>query len=132
MFIRSPSTNSPTYICLKHDVDAVLFSLDSSTHTNDKLSVTHTSTFNALGYVQASKREKKFLTCDSSHSYAILTDCNRHVFVYLQPSDGIKCKSALQYVHTLSSVDEIVGVCAAGDGVIYVLCERVLAVLVLP
>ncbi len=102
-----------------------MYSSESSIQWN------HTHTFNALGYVQASKRDRKFLTCDSKCTYAVLTDCNRHVFVYLQPVDGVKGHTATQYVHTLDSAEEILGV-YANEGVVFVLCENVLFQLKLP
>lgn len=38
------------------------------------------------GYVQASKREKKFATCAPNFSYASLCECLRRAFIYRQPS----------------------------------------------
>ena len=38
------------------------------------------------GYVQASKRDKKFATCAPNFSYAALAECLRRVFIYRQPS----------------------------------------------
>ena len=39
----------------------------------------HTGTFNALAYVVASKRDKKFITCSNDAHFAAVSDCNRHV-----------------------------------------------------
>lgn len=39
-----------------------------------------------VGYVQASKRDKKFATCAPNFSYAALAECVRRVFIYRQPS----------------------------------------------
>lgn len=39
-----------------------------------------------LGYVQASKRDKKFATCAPNFSYAALAECIKRVFIYRQPS----------------------------------------------
>ncbi|XP_066572053.1 nudC domain-containing protein 1 [Amia ocellicauda] len=69
--------------CLRHDVDALLW----QPHANDPNNMwEHTATFNALGYVQASKRDKKFSTCAPNYSYAALCECLRRVFIYRQPS----------------------------------------------
>ena len=38
------------------------------------------------GYVQASKRDKKFATCAPDSSFAALGECLRRVFLYRQPS----------------------------------------------
>ncbi|RXN28526.1 nudC domain-containing 1 [Labeo rohita] len=68
--------------CLRHDVDALLW----QPRPNQDDIWEHISTFNALGYVQASKRDKKFATCAPNFSYAALCECLRRVFIYRQPS----------------------------------------------
>ena len=91
-------------------------------------------TFNALGYVQASKRDRKFSTCAPNLSFAVMSDCNRHIFVYKQPSEGIKGNVAQQYVHTLATNSDrvnIFGLQASSDGVVFVLCERELLCILL-
>ncbi|XP_008582112.1 PREDICTED: nudC domain-containing protein 1 [Galeopterus variegatus] len=69
--------------CLRHDVDALLWQPHSSKQ-DDKWE--HIATFNALGYVQASKRDKKFFACAPNYSYAALCECLRRVFIYRQPT----------------------------------------------
>ncbi|KAF4073800.1 hypothetical protein AMELA_G00247250 [Ameiurus melas] len=69
--------------CLRHDVDALLW--QPRPEQPDSL-WEHIATFNALGYVQASKRDKKFATCAPNFSYAALAECVRRVFIYRQPS----------------------------------------------
>lgn len=39
-----------------------------------------------LGYVQASKQDKKFVSCPPNFSYAALCECICRTFVYRQPS----------------------------------------------
>uniref|UniRef100_A0A8C6XCB6 NudC domain-containing protein 1 n=1 Tax=Naja naja TaxID=35670 RepID=A0A8C6XCB6_NAJNA len=68
--------------CLRHDVDALLW--QPCPDQQDKWE--HISTFNALGYVQASKQDKKFMACAPDHSYSALCECMRRVFIYRQPS----------------------------------------------
>ncbi|KAL2767117.1 nudC domain-containing protein 1 isoform 1 [Daubentonia madagascariensis] len=69
--------------CLRHDVDALLWQPHSSKQDD---MWEHIATFNALGYVQASKRDKKFFTCAPNYSYAALCECLRRVFIYRQPT----------------------------------------------
>ncbi|XP_030644875.1 nudC domain-containing protein 1 isoform X2 [Chanos chanos] len=69
--------------CLRHDVDALLWQ-PRPDPPNEMWE--HVATFNALGYVQASKRDKKFSTCAPNFSYASLGECLRRVFIYRQPS----------------------------------------------
>ncbi|XP_053414745.1 nudC domain-containing protein 1 isoform X2 [Nycticebus coucang] len=68
--------------CLRHDVDALLWQPHSSKQED---MWEHIATFNALGYVQASKRDKKFFACAPNYSYAALCECLRRVFIYRQP-----------------------------------------------
>ena len=113
-------------LALRHDIDALLF---VPCLASTSLSFTHTATFNALGYVQASKKEKKFLTCSSDGSIAALCDTSRHLFVYCQPSEGVKGQSALQFVCTLTDNETILGLKVCNEKVVYILLESVLVVL---
>ncbi|XP_030073934.1 nudC domain-containing protein 1 [Microcaecilia unicolor] len=69
--------------CLRHDVDALLWQPHAGCEDN---MWEHIATFNALGYVQASKQGKKFFTCAPNHSYAALCECMRRIFIYRQPT----------------------------------------------
>ncbi|KAF5901268.1 nudC domain-containing protein 1 isoform X1, partial [Clarias magur] len=69
--------------CLRHDVDALLW---QPRPEQPETLWEHVATFNALGYVQASKRDRKFATCAPNFSYAALSECVRRVFIYRQPS----------------------------------------------
>ncbi|XP_077447336.1 nudC domain-containing protein 1 isoform X1 [Stigmatopora argus] len=70
-------------LCLRHDVDALLWRPRPDRPAD---MWEHVATFNALGYVQASKRDKKFSTCAPNFSYASLCECLRRAFIYRQPS----------------------------------------------
>lgn len=48
--------------CLRHDVDGCIWQLESP-QENGHWPCTHIGTFQAFGYVQASKQQKKFCTC---------------------------------------------------------------------
>ncbi|MED6269194.1 NudC domain-containing protein 1, partial [Characodon lateralis] len=70
-------------LCLRHDVDALVWQ-PRPDRPGDMWE--HIATFNALGYVQASKRDKKFATCAPDFAYATLCECLRRAFIYCQPS----------------------------------------------
>lgn len=70
-------------ICLRHDVDGLVWQPGTADGTSKVWC--HMTTFNALGYVQASKRDKKFASCPPDTSYAALCDCVRHIYIYRQP-----------------------------------------------
>lgn len=70
-------------LCLRHDVDALLW---RPRPQDDARPWEHLDTFNALGYVQASKQERKFLACAPGRAFAALCECSRRVFLYRQPA----------------------------------------------
>ncbi|XP_037549101.1 nudC domain-containing protein 1, partial [Nematolebias whitei] len=70
-------------LCLRHDVDALLWQPRPDQPAD---LWEHVATFNALGYVQASKQDKKFATCAPNFSFASLCECLRRAFIYRQPS----------------------------------------------
>ncbi|NXM28668.1 NUDC1 protein, partial [Oxyruncus cristatus] len=109
--------------CLRHDVDALLWQPHSDQPEN---MWEHIATFNALGYVQASKQDKKFMTCAPDYSYAALCECLRRVFIYRQPTplatvlynrkEGRQVgQVAKQLVATLESNDPILGFQATNE-----------------
>ncbi|XP_014666145.1 PREDICTED: nudC domain-containing protein 1-like [Priapulus caudatus] len=102
-------------LCLRHDVDGLLWQPDS-----DSAQFRHVATFNALGYVQASKQQLQYAACAADRSFVALCDCARHVYVYWQAvavktefrnrKSGADVKNvAKQQVVSLDSADEIVG-----------------------
>lgn len=127
LFTLPSSLNHSSLLSIRHDIDALLY-FPFLSPTNS-LNFAHVSTFHALGYVQASKRDKKFLTCSPNMSYAVLSTASRHIFIYCQPINGIKGTSAIQYVHTLGNNDGILGLQASSEQLVFVLCENELIAL---
>lgn len=70
-------------VCLRHDVDGLVWQFKS----NDKgeFSFEHVDTFDALGYVQASKTQRRYTLCSPKRSYVAIIDCSRHVYIYKKP-----------------------------------------------
>ncbi|CAH1779692.1 unnamed protein product [Owenia fusiformis] len=75
-------------LCLRHDVDGLLWQPKDKVETGES-PWKHTGTFNALGYVQASKRDKKYVVCSPNMSYAVISDCVRHIYIYRQPTSTL-------------------------------------------
>ena len=109
-------------LCLRHDVDGLIWQ-----PTDDATSPwEHITTFNALGYVLAAKRDKKFASCASDFSYAVVCDCVRHVYVYWQPAPVLSplrnrktgrnvAAIAKQQLVSLQSVDSVMGLQVTAD-----------------
>ncbi|XP_071785195.1 nudC domain-containing protein 1-like [Asterias amurensis] len=130
LFNAQTHPNKPPCICLRHDVDGLLWQPDLSTkeHTSPWY---HTATYNALGYVQASKMDRKYSSCPANCSYAVICDSTRHVYVYRQPtpistplrnrkSGRVVGQIAKQQLISLESIDDILGI-ACADERVYVL-----------
>jgi hypothetical protein len=96
----------------------------------------HVATFNAFGYVQASKQQKKYCSCSPDFSFAIICDCVRHIYIYRQPlailsplrnrKTGREVSAlAKQQLVSLDSVDNIMGLHVQNDK-LYILAGRTL------
>ena len=111
--------------CLRHDVDAILWEFKES--EPDNWGAVHVGTFDAFGYVIASKENKKYATCSPDLSYAVICDSKTHCYVYrrMSPVDtDLKNRKtgkhmptvAKQFVLTLKH-EEVLGVTASNEGV---------------
>ena len=111
-------------------MDAVLWQLETPPNSDSAHIIwKHVGTFNALAYVQAARQDKKFTVCPPSMEFAALCDCSRHVFMYLQPEEGVQGNTATQYVTTLGSTEDILGLQATNAGLVFVLKESELHVI---
>lgn len=99
----------------------------------------HTATFNAFGYVQASKINKKFEGCAANFSYAFVADCSRHVYIYRQPAGILSplrnrktgrnvTAIAKQQVVSLDTTDDIHGVVATPERLFILTGKRLFVV----
>ena len=113
--------NAPA-LCLRHDVDGLVWQPTKIVEPNSS-PLEHVATFNAFGYVQASKSDKKFSTCPPSFNYVAICETSRRVYIYYQPnqlSSSLRNRKsgrqidavAKQQVITLKSQEPIVGCCA--------------------
>ncbi|XP_060596729.1 nudC domain-containing protein 1-like isoform X1 [Ruditapes philippinarum] len=80
LFNVTMGENSTPGLCLRHDVDGLLWKQD----TGDKSRWKHIATFNAFGYVQASKQQRKFTICPPDYSYSAICDNSKHIYLYRQ------------------------------------------------
>ncbi|XP_065176745.1 nudC domain-containing protein 1-like [Sycon ciliatum] len=129
---RLASSRMPA-VCLRYDVDACVWHTASSagdvptTPPHPVPMYRHVATFNALGYVAASKQQKKFMTCPSDASYSVICEYARNIFVYYpapEASAGTPANTALQSIFSLPSPDEsILGVVAMAKQRVLVLTD---------
>nr|XP_045606302.1 nudC domain-containing protein 1-like isoform X1 [Procambarus clarkii] len=116
--------------CLRHDVDGILWQ-PSGVDT-----FTHVATFNAFGYVKASKTMAKFTCSSADASYVAVADVKSHIYVFFQPEafggelrnrkSGKRMNTvARQLVISLKTHSEILGL-HASPGVLFVLTDETL------
>lgn len=123
------NANKSPALCLRHDVDGILWQPHRVSHPAplETVWMTHEHTFYAFGYVQASKQEAKFRSCSPDCSYVAVLDSKKHVYVYkqsLEKSDTelkhrktgkLVTQIAKQFLISLDNDAEIYGAYCAND-----------------
>lgn len=70
----------PQAIAVRNDVDCCLWLQQVS--ADGEWSMRHEATLHAFAYVQASKRERKYLMCSPDVNLAVISESLRHLFIY--------------------------------------------------
>ncbi|KAF9998998.1 hypothetical protein BGZ65_005567, partial [Modicella reniformis] len=121
-------------VCLKHDVDGLVYAIQhisgsvpsesSIQQVNGVMKFVHVSTFDALAFVQASKREKRFVMHDPQGRFAVIVESNRNVYIYWHTTDA-KLKQERQLVVDVSKGQQvdIIGCQLISDSVLVILME---------
>ncbi|KAM3727630.1 NudC domain-containing protein [Dirofilaria immitis] len=121
--------SGPRFFCIRMDVDGILWRF-----TEESRKVQHHATFNAFGYVQASKTQRKFSTCPADCSYAVIVEAKRHAFVYWQSSTltsdlrnrktGRQAGVAKQQLISLSKSPELCDASAVTENIVGVYADN--------
>jgi len=82
LFTARLAPDSPLCFCVRHDVDGILWEFSG----DKRRPVVHRATFHALGYVQASKQQRRFTSCPPNGAYSTIIESQKHAFVYWQPA----------------------------------------------
>ncbi|KAL9554159.1 hypothetical protein MBANPS3_002959 [Mucor bainieri] len=85
-------------VCLQMDVDGLVFSL---TEVDGKIHVEHTATLDAFAFVQASKRDARFIHHDAELHFASIIESSRNAYLYYHHDD-----KRLEEVQTLVDVTQ--------------------------
>lgn len=125
-------------------VDGLIWRLNALT-SNDQAPWFHEATLNAFGYVQASKRNRKFLATPSDYSYALISDMQTHLYLYKQnsptstlPGSSLRNRKtgklvesiAKQHMISLENHDEILGLLTVNER-IYILTNHQFFIIVI-
>ena len=123
-------------LCLRHDVDGVLWQPHRASSMSQSEWLTHDHSFLAFGYVQASKQETKFRSSSPDSSYVCIADARKHIYVYKQDSEQVETQLknrktgkmvshvAKQFLISLDSDQEIYGIYCANDYLIVLLSDQ--------
>ena len=142
IFTYNATAGENPVLVLRHDVDGIAWQPLPSTKgpiREGKSLWKHVATFNALGYVHASKTNLKFCSSPPDASYAAFCECQRRIYVYRQPtplssslrnrtSGVVVGKVAIQQVATLEGNDDILGFAVTNERM-YVLTMKDLLVI---
>lgn len=127
------SPNKSPCLCLRHDVDGIIW---QPSNQPNSVWLTHEYTFLAFGYVQASKLDTKYRSCSQDYSYSAIFDTQKHIYIYKQSSEKVETQLknrktgklisqvAKQYLISLDSDQEIYGYYCANDFLIVLLKEQ--------
>lgn len=133
--------NQPSAFALRSDVDIFVWLPMFTSNFNEQsierhLQIRHEGTLNAIGYIQASKQQKKFIQCSPDFSYSIICEPNRHLFIYKNSYDtanGLKNRTTnaranigQQKLITLDESDEVLGILCENDVAILLTQNRIL------
>ncbi|KAK3085443.1 hypothetical protein FSP39_003362 [Pinctada imbricata] len=142
LFTTRVSHDAPSVFCLRHDVDGLVWQPAKTVKEHDS-PWQHVATFNAFGYVQASKQQRKFCACSSDFSYVAICDAVRHCYIYRQPTavlSPVRNRKTGQQINTvakqqvvsLESADSAVGLHATHTKLFILTTSKLYAVLVNP
>ena len=90
----SASSDNLNQFCVRHDVDGLVW--QPTVAPDGSLHLEHVDTFSALGYVQASKSQRRFTLPSPDLSYAVIVDRARHIYIYRKPesiADGCELRN---------------------------------------
>ncbi|KAJ2382633.1 hypothetical protein GGI05_005589 [Coemansia sp. RSA 2603] len=69
-------------VCLKFDVDGIVYEIGAD--AAGVIGATHVGSFAALSYIQASKRDQRFMYVDAEMTVAVLAETQRRIYIYHQ------------------------------------------------
>ncbi|KAI7898099.1 uncharacterized protein BX663DRAFT_443818 [Cokeromyces recurvatus] len=112
------SSSHMTSVCLQSDVDGLVFSLREE---EGKLEVQHETTLDAFAFVQASKRDARFIHHDPNGEFSAIIESNRNAYLYYHAGRAFIKKQSL--IDLTRGEGDVLGVQLILSGTIMVLTE---------
>uniref|UniRef100_A0A182RKQ5 NudC domain-containing protein 1 n=1 Tax=Anopheles funestus TaxID=62324 RepID=A0A182RKQ5_ANOFN len=123
----------PPTFALRHDVDACLWQLQPVAFGTEDCRFQHEGTLHAFGYVQASKRQQKYLACPPSMGYAVISESHRGIYLYrsslgasgagLRNRNGMQVAIGQHQFVSLKDSGEVLGI-SCEDEILMLLTEK--------
>uniref|UniRef100_A0A182KGZ6 NudC domain-containing protein 1 n=1 Tax=Anopheles christyi TaxID=43041 RepID=A0A182KGZ6_9DIPT len=138
LFEVSLRAGLPATFAVRHDVDACLWQLQPVAFGTEDCRLQHEGTLHAFGYVQASKRQQKYLGCAPDLRYGVVCESHRGVYIYkgnygasgggLRNRAGAQVTVGQHQFVSLQNFGEVLGMCCEDD-VLVLLTEKAILVL---
>lgn len=112
----------PSIVC-KSDVDGLVYSWSTTNEKNQPLTLEHTATFDAFAFVQASKRDTRFVRHDPHLGFITIVESSRNCYIYYRHGDNRIVEKQTLVDLTQGHDIDILGVQLILDGILMVLTE---------
>ncbi|CAM0142259.1 unnamed protein product [Umbelopsis sp. WA50703] len=123
---KQPASDKFSSVCLKLDVDGLVYAVERG----DPISVKHIASFNALAFVQASKRDQRFIYHDPANAFSVILEGTRNAYIYYRHDDGKRNTDVQTLVDLTQGHDvDVIGTQLIDDKVILVLLETSVVVI---
>lgn len=80
LFSKALRPGQPNALAIRNDVDCCMWL--QQTTSDDEWTLKHEGTLHAFGYIQASKRERKYLMSSPDLNTSVICESSRHLFIY--------------------------------------------------
>ncbi|KAI8340233.1 hypothetical protein BC941DRAFT_460276 [Chlamydoabsidia padenii] len=131
---ESPSTQHqhhyqgilPPSVVTKMDVDGIVYTWSTAATNNNQqqpFNLDHTATFDALAFVQASKRDSRFVRHDPQLKFITIIESSRNCYIYYRHEDKRLVEKQTLIDLTQGHDVDILGVQLILDGILMVLTE---------
>lgn len=121
-----PSSDSFPSVCLKMDVDGLVYAIERASPINVK----HIASFNALAFIQASKRDQRFIHHDPLNTFSIILEGSRNAYIYYRHENGKRTTDIQTLVDLTQGHDtDVIGVQLVDEKVLMVLLESSIVIL---
>lgn len=107
-------------VCVKADVDGQVYTFERK---GIIIEPKHVATFDAFAFVQASKRDSRYVKLDPSYQFAIIVESNRNAYIYYRHGDKRTIEKQTLVDLTQGRNIDILGVQLVLDRVVMILTE---------